>query len=205
MPEVAENWSLQDALQGVSGISSPRDQITKYDSKRSMAIQAHVTFTDYRLIPKQPTTQIVRLGTRATRIIIIQLHHLHPCVLIRRTMPPLCRPSRQSLVLPRSNGPLCRLSNYRLWRSQARPHQRCLLNLSLQLLRRHAKVSHVARIRIIHANILIATNERGEPLRQLNIPADLEKKFVQIAQSNIEKNIETCGVLCGKLVRNGQL
>ncbi|KAF7722711.1 hypothetical protein EC973_002837 [Apophysomyces ossiformis] len=39
-------------------------------------------------------------------------------------------------------------------------------------------------------------------LRMLNIPDGLEQAFLSIAKSNTAKDIETCGILCGKLESN---
>ena len=45
---------------------------------------------------------------------------------------------------------------------------------------------------------LLKTNKYG--LRNLIIPSDLSQEFLKIAQNNTSKNIETCGILAGKLV-----
>lgn len=37
-------------------------------------------------------------------------------------------------------------------------------------------------------------------LRQLFIPSDLTKRFLELADYNTKKNVETCGILAGKLV-----
>ncbi|KAG0193825.1 hypothetical protein DFQ28_002977 [Apophysomyces sp. BC1034] len=44
-----------------------------------------------------------------------------------------------------------------------------------------------------------ATTEKGEPLRIINVPKSLQKVFLEIARTNTQKNIETCGILAGKL------
>lgn len=46
------------------------------------------------------------------------------------------------------------------------------------------------------------TTEGGLPLRSLFIPAELEAAFLKVAHPNTVKNLETCGILCGKLSRN---
>ncbi|KAI8096923.1 uncharacterized protein BX664DRAFT_325188 [Halteromyces radiatus] len=46
------------------------------------------------------------------------------------------------------------------------------------------------------------TTERGEPLRELIVPAVLQNKFLNIAKPNTGKNIETCGILAGTLKNN---
>ncbi|CAO3585088.1 unnamed protein product [Absidia cylindrospora] len=47
-----------------------------------------------------------------------------------------------------------------------------------------------------------ATTERGEPLRRLIVPKSLQEKFLNIAQQNTNRNIETCGILAGTLKNN---
>lgn len=37
-------------------------------------------------------------------------------------------------------------------------------------------------------------------LRQVTVPAELCSKFLQLANSNTMRAVETCGILCGKLV-----
>ena len=44
-----------------------------------------------------------------------------------------------------------------------------------------------------------STNAYG--LRDVYIPAELMVKFFNLAQPNTTNNIETCGIICGKLVR----
>jgi STAM-binding protein len=39
-------------------------------------------------------------------------------------------------------------------------------------------------------------------LRSLFVPTSLVTKFLEVAQPNTNKNLETCGILCGKLQRN---
>ena len=36
--------------------------------------------------------------------------------------------------------------------------------------------------------------------RPIVLPSDISSRFLSVASSNTRKNIETCGVLCGKLV-----
>ncbi|KAI7854006.1 hypothetical protein BDC45DRAFT_569553 [Circinella umbellata] len=47
-----------------------------------------------------------------------------------------------------------------------------------------------------------STTEGGLPLRYLYLPDSLQKDFLRIAQTNTSKNIETCGILCGTLKNN---
>lgn len=44
--------------------------------------------------------------------------------------------------------------------------------------------------------------EGGAPLRTIFLPAELSDSFLKIADSNTQKNLETCGILVGKLSRN---
>ena len=44
--------------------------------------------------------------------------------------------------------------------------------------------------------------ENGAPLRTMFLPPDLRHKFLDVAKSNTEQNLETCGFLCGTLVSN---
>lgn len=39
-------------------------------------------------------------------------------------------------------------------------------------------------------------------LRQLFVPAELCQKFLKLAEANTARAVETCGILCGKLVRS---
>lgn len=44
-----------------------------------------------------------------------------------------------------------------------------------------------------------------EGLRHIVVPRNLCSEFLQLASANTAKGIETCGVLCGKLVRKWYL
>ncbi|KAI8811327.1 hypothetical protein BJ742DRAFT_797268 [Cladochytrium replicatum] len=44
-----------------------------------------------------------------------------------------------------------------------------------------------------------AFSESGEPLRPVEVPAELLNLFLQVASKNTSKNLETCGILCGRL------
>lgn len=46
------------------------------------------------------------------------------------------------------------------------------------------------------------STESGLPLRTTFLPSQLQEEFLEIARPNTIKNLETCGVLCGKLNRN---
>ncbi|KAM6897185.1 AMSH-like protease [Xenentodon cancila] len=45
-------------------------------------------------------------------------------------------------------------------------------------------------------------SQRVEGLRRVVIPRDLTYRFLQLADSNTARGIETCGVLCGRLTHN---
>ncbi|XP_069581250.1 AMSH-like protease [Brachyistius frenatus] len=45
-------------------------------------------------------------------------------------------------------------------------------------------------------------SQRVEGLRRVVIPRDLTHRFLQLAESNTSRGIETCGVLCGRLTQN---
>ncbi|KAG0632791.1 hypothetical protein HOY80DRAFT_733244 [Tuber brumale] len=47
-----------------------------------------------------------------------------------------------------------------------------------------------------------ATLENGTPLRTIFLPATLRQQFLLMAEPNTNRNLETCGILCGTLVRN---
>ncbi|OJD22925.1 hypothetical protein ACJ73_05721, partial [Blastomyces percursus] len=44
--------------------------------------------------------------------------------------------------------------------------------------------------------------ENGTPLRTIFISPDLRKKFLYLAAPNTQRNLETCGILCGTLISN---
>lgn len=44
--------------------------------------------------------------------------------------------------------------------------------------------------------------ENGSPLRTVFLPANLRTRFLQFAAANTQRNLETCGILCGTLVSN---
>jgi len=47
-----------------------------------------------------------------------------------------------------------------------------------------------------------ATLENGTPLRTIFLPATLRHQFLLMAEPNTNRNLETCGILCGTLVQN---
>ncbi|GAA6011037.1 hypothetical protein JCM11491_005917 [Sporobolomyces phaffii] len=52
------------------------------------------------------------------------------------------------------------------------------------------------------AGTWLARTEAGNPLRPIFLPSRLIGRFLDIARTNTEKNIETCGLLLGRLSRN---
>ncbi|POS84995.1 hypothetical protein EPUL_003630, partial [Erysiphe pulchra] len=44
--------------------------------------------------------------------------------------------------------------------------------------------------------------ENGNPLRTIFLPVGLRAEFLKYAQPNTQKNLETCGMLCGTLISN---
>jgi STAM-binding protein len=46
------------------------------------------------------------------------------------------------------------------------------------------------------------STEGGVPLKTVFVPKQLREEFLQIAAPNTGRNLETCGILCGKLNRN---
>ena len=41
----------------------------------------------------------------------------------------------------------------------------------------------------------------SDAIRQLAVPAELCRSFLRLAEANTSRSVETCGILCGKLVR----
>jgi len=54
----------------------------------------------------------------------------------------------------------------------------------------------------LHQFSMPATLESGARLRTLFLPSTLRTTFLAIAQDNTDANLETCGILCGRLVQN---
>lgn len=46
------------------------------------------------------------------------------------------------------------------------------------------------------------TTEGGLPLRTIFLPVELQRQFLELAKPNTQNNLETAGILCGKLSRN---
>ncbi|XP_034006829.1 LOW QUALITY PROTEIN: AMSH-like protease [Trematomus bernacchii] len=49
---------------------------------------------------------------------------------------------------------------------------------------------------------LAAVHSRVEGLRQVLVPRDLTSRFLLLAESNTARGLETCGILCGRLMQN---
>lgn len=47
-----------------------------------------------------------------------------------------------------------------------------------------------------------AALENGTPLRTIFLPATLRQQFLLMAGPNTKRNLETCGILCGTLIKN---
>lgn len=58
---------------------------------------------------------------------------------------------------------------------------------------------------VLTCGVCVHTDQRVEGLRRVVIPRDLTYRFLLLADSNTARGIETCGVLCGKLVRHALL
>jgi STAM-binding protein len=43
-------------------------------------------------------------------------------------------------------------------------------------------------------------SESGEVLREVRVPRSIVEDFLAIAQSNTDRNLETCGIVAGNLV-----
>ncbi|GAB5585855.1 hypothetical protein Unana1_00755 [Umbelopsis nana] len=53
-----------------------------------------------------------------------------------------------------------------------------------------------------HGEYSEATTESGDPLRRMNTPLRILDRFLDIASKNTKNNLETCGILCGRLKSN---
>lgn len=49
---------------------------------------------------------------------------------------------------------------------------------------------------------MISADTMVDALRQLAVPAELCRSFLRLAEANTSRAVETCGILCGKLVRS---
>jgi STAM-binding protein len=50
--------------------------------------------------------------------------------------------------------------------------------------------------------VATAKTESGKPLRTIFINPNLRTEFLKIAAPNTQRNLETCGILCGTLISN---
>lgn len=48
---------------------------------------------------------------------------------------------------------------------------------------------------------MVLADTMVDALRQLAVPAELCQSFLRLAEANTSRMVETCGILCGKLVR----
>ena len=64
---------------------------------------------------------------------------------------------------------------------------------------RSLKVDRSTKPAHLLSTVSSSTNKHG--LRNLFVPVDIMPKFLDIAKPNTLKNLETCGILAGKLVR----
>uniref|UniRef100_A0A8C5UCS3 STAM binding protein n=1 Tax=Malurus cyaneus samueli TaxID=2593467 RepID=A0A8C5UCS3_9PASS len=56
--------------------------------------------------------------------------------------------------------------------------------------------------RSLKPSTLGSTENSVDALRQVIVPRELCQKFLQLADANTVRGVETCGILCGKLMRN---
>ncbi|NXN87672.1 STABP protein, partial [Bombycilla garrulus] len=56
--------------------------------------------------------------------------------------------------------------------------------------------------RSLKPSALGSTENGVDVLRQVIVPRELCHKFLQLADANTARGVETCGILCGKLMRN---
>ncbi|NXD02537.1 STABP protein, partial [Certhia familiaris] len=56
--------------------------------------------------------------------------------------------------------------------------------------------------RSLKPSALGSTESSVDVLRQVIVPRELCHKFLQLADANTARGVETCGILCGKLMRN---
>lgn len=54
---------------------------------------------------------------------------------------------------------------------------------------------------IAHPAPALPADAGMDVLRQVIVPRELCQKFLQLADANTVRGVETCGILCGKLVR----
>lgn len=67
------------------------------------------------------------------------------------------------------------------------------------LFENNSRYYQIIELRILFSRSLTLSENRYG-LRTILSPSELPAKFMKIAQSNTDKNIETCGVLFGKVV-----
>lgn len=74
------------------------------------------------------------------------------------------------------------------------------IKLTSESLPRSTHLKESSNFEINHKTV--NKTEGGSPMRTVFLPHELETTFINIANSNTVKNLETCGILCGKLNRN---
>lgn len=70
----------------------------------------------------------------------------------------------------------------------------------------HALFRNITRIQLfrsafVHSSTWFFADTMVDALRQLAVPAELCRSFLRLAEANTSRAVETCGILCGKLVR----
>lgn len=53
----------------------------------------------------------------------------------------------------------------------------------------------------VYPSIWFLADTMVDALRQLAVPSELCRSFLRLAEANTSRAVETCGILCGKLVR----
>lgn len=53
----------------------------------------------------------------------------------------------------------------------------------------------------LYSYIFFLSDTMVDALRQLSVPSELCRSFLRLAEANTSRAVETCGILCGKLVR----
>ncbi|KAF7722633.1 hypothetical protein EC973_002905 [Apophysomyces ossiformis] len=172
-PDVSKEWSLQDALKGVAGVG--------YDANYS------IKSPDENLQTNYPATSFQNLsdGYQYTAARIEKPVSSIPPLLPPKPLLDQRQPHRDAapaIVPPLPPKPLTE-------------------TVALPLLPPKLPLEKVDTV-LESGPLSTATTERGEPLRILNVPKSLQNVFLEIAQPNTQRNIETCGILAGKLRNN---
>ncbi|KAG0173980.1 hypothetical protein DFQ30_006459 [Apophysomyces sp. BC1015] len=179
-PENIQDWSLQDALKGVAGVGYGDDNRKQQSPGILHAHYPDASFQNlsdgYKYAPSHidgPTSTLTR-PLLPPKPSFDRLHMpREPIAEVRDISgPPLPpKPQFEKEVIILEPGPLSEGTLHALF---------CILGTKLAVYDE-------------------ATTEKGEPLRIINVPKSLQKVFLEIARTNTQKNIETCGILAGKL------